>query len=128
MDPVPAFPVIEGCNHQQYCVLEKQIQDVLTCTVSGIRPKVTLEWKVLGQDNAISFSEQTVTVTQRDDRYDIILKAKLGIPVKPENRITVECIAVGENAEHFDLSTKIDVIFSNGKYSNKFRPYYYRKF
>ncbi|PIK43681.1 hypothetical protein BSL78_19473 [Apostichopus japonicus] len=31
VDPVPAFPVIEGCNHQQYCVLEKQIQDVLTC-------------------------------------------------------------------------------------------------
>ncbi|XP_071851079.1 uncharacterized protein [Apostichopus japonicus] len=113
LDPVPAFPVIEGCNHQQYCVLEKQIQDVLTCTVSGIRPKVALEWKVFRQDNAIGFSEQTVTVTQRDDRYDIILKAKLGIPSKPENKITVECVAVGENAEHFDLSTKIDVIFTN---------------
>ncbi|PIK42370.1 hypothetical protein BSL78_20767, partial [Apostichopus japonicus] len=43
VDPTPIFPVIDGCNHQQYCVLEKQPQDVLTCSVLGIRPKVVLE-------------------------------------------------------------------------------------
>ncbi|PIK42683.1 hypothetical protein BSL78_20466 [Apostichopus japonicus] len=92
VDPTPVFPVIDGCNHQQYCVLEKQPQDVLTCSVLGIRPKVALEWRAFREETAIDFTQHQLTVTQR---------------------VTVECRAVGENAELFSLSTKVDLLFPN---------------
>ncbi|PIK42853.1 putative NLR family CARD domain-containing protein 4 [Apostichopus japonicus] len=38
VDPTPVFPVVDGCNHQQYCVLEKEPRDVLTCSILGTIP------------------------------------------------------------------------------------------
>ncbi|PIK46388.1 hypothetical protein BSL78_16737, partial [Apostichopus japonicus] len=113
VDPTPIFPVIDGCNHQQYCVLEKQPQDVLICSVLGIRPKVALEWRAFRKETVIDFTEQQLTVTQMDDLYDISLTVNFDFTQTTQNKVTVECRAVGENAELFSLSTKIDLLFPN---------------
>ncbi|XP_071851038.1 uncharacterized protein [Apostichopus japonicus] len=113
VDPTPSFPVIDGCNHQQYCVLEKQLQDVLTCSVLGIRPKVALEWRAFREETAIDFTQHQFTVTQMGDLYDISLTVNFDFTLTTQNKVTVECGAVGENAELFSLSTKVDLLFPN---------------
>ncbi|PIK52559.1 putative NLR family CARD domain-containing protein 4 [Apostichopus japonicus] len=118
VDPTSVFPVIDGCNHQQYCVLEKQPQDVLTCSVLGIRPKVALEWRAFREETAIDFTQHQFTVTQMGDLYDISLTVNFDFTQTTQNRVTVECRAVGENAELFSLSTKVDLLFPND-YSEK---------
>ncbi|XP_071852260.1 uncharacterized protein [Apostichopus japonicus] len=111
VDPTPVFPVIAGCNHQQYCVLEKQPQDVLTCSVLGIRPKVALEWRVFREQTTIDFTQHQFKETQMGDLYDISLTVNFDFPQTTQNKVTVECRAVGENADLFSLSTKIDLLF-----------------
>ncbi|PIK57823.1 hypothetical protein BSL78_05282 [Apostichopus japonicus] len=113
VEPTPVFPVIDGCNHQQYCVLEKQHQDVLTCSVLGIRPKVALEWRAFREETAIDFTQHQFKETQRGDLYDISLTVNFDFTQTTQNKVTVECRAVGENAELFSLSTKIDLLFPN---------------
>ncbi|PIK57618.1 putative NLR family CARD domain-containing protein 4 [Apostichopus japonicus] len=112
-DPTPVFPVIDGCNHQQYCVLEKQPQDVLTCSVLGIRPKVALEWRAFREETAIDFTQHQFKETQMGDLYDISLTVNFDFTQTTQNKVTVECRAVGENAELFSLSTKVDLLFPN---------------
>ncbi|PIK47979.1 hypothetical protein BSL78_15187 [Apostichopus japonicus] len=111
VDPTPIFPVIDGCNHQQYCVLKKQPRDVLTCSVLGIRPRVDLEWRAVREETPIDFTQHQFTVTQMGDLYDISLTVNFDFPLRTQNKVTVECRAVGENAELFSLSTKIDLLF-----------------
>ncbi|XP_071852234.1 uncharacterized protein [Apostichopus japonicus] len=113
VDPTPVFPVIDGCNHQQYCALEKQPQDVLTCSVLGIRPKVALEWRTFREETPIDFTQHQFTVTQMGDLYDISLTVNFDFSLRTQNKVTVECRAVGDNAELFSLSTKIDLLFPN---------------
>ncbi|XP_071852231.1 uncharacterized protein [Apostichopus japonicus] len=113
VDPTPVFPVIDGCNHQQYCVLEKQPQDVLTCSVLGIRPRVVLEWRAVREETAIDFTQHQFKETQMGDLYDISLTVNFDFTQTTQNKVTVECRAVGENAELFSLSTKIDLLFPN---------------
>ncbi|PIK38199.1 hypothetical protein BSL78_24966 [Apostichopus japonicus] len=113
VDPTPVFPVIDGCNHQQYCVLEKQHHEVLTCSVLGIRPKVALEWRAVQEETAIDFTQKQFTVTQLGDLYDISLTVNFDFTQTTQNKVTVECRAVGENAGLFSLSTKIDLLFPN---------------
>ncbi|PIK43972.1 hypothetical protein BSL78_19175 [Apostichopus japonicus] len=110
--PTAVFLVIDGCNHQQYCVLEKQPQDVLTCSVLGIRPKVALEWRAFREETSIDFTT-SITVTQMGDLYDISLTVNFDFTLTIQNKFTVECRAVGENAELFSLSTKVDLLFPN---------------
>ncbi|PIK42854.1 hypothetical protein BSL78_20301 [Apostichopus japonicus] len=111
VDPTPVFPVIAGCNHQQYCVLEKQPQDVLTCSVLGIRPKVALEWRVFREQTVIDFTQHQFKETQTGDLYDISVTVTFDFPQTTQNKVTVECRAVGQNADLFSLSTKIDLLF-----------------
>ncbi|PIK41882.1 hypothetical protein BSL78_21279 [Apostichopus japonicus] len=112
---MPAFPVVDGCNHQQYCVLEKELRDVLTCSVLGIRPEVTLEWRAFRQETPIVFTQHAMKVTQKGDVYDVSLTVNYDITVAAQDKITVECHAVGENSELFSLSTKVDLLFNNAK-------------
>ncbi|PIK62864.1 hypothetical protein BSL78_00198 [Apostichopus japonicus] len=116
VDPMPAFPLVDGCNYQQYCVLEKEPRDVLTCSVLGIRPDVTLEWRAFRQETLIVFTQHAFKVTQKGDVYDVSLTVNFDITVAAQDKITVECHAVGENSELFSLSTKVDLLFNNGKY------------
>ncbi|PIK42371.1 hypothetical protein BSL78_20768 [Apostichopus japonicus] len=47
------------------------------------------------------------------DLYDISLTVNFDFAQATQNKVTVECRAVGENAELFSLSTKVDLLFPN---------------
>ncbi|PIK41886.1 hypothetical protein BSL78_21260 [Apostichopus japonicus] len=111
VNPVPAYPVVDGCNHQQYCVLHIKQGDILTCSVHGIRPEVKLEWKTITADAGISFSDQTHTVKQREDTYDIVITST--ISSASSNRVTAVCRATVSNNHQFDLSTTFDLFYEN---------------
>ncbi|XP_071851915.1 uncharacterized protein [Apostichopus japonicus] len=109
--PVPAYPVVDGCNHQQYCVLHVKQGDVLTCSVHGIRPEVKLEWKTFPDDATISFSDQTHTVKQTEDTFDIVITST--ISSASSNRVTAICRVTESSNHQFDLSTTIDLFYEN---------------
>ncbi|PIK38196.1 hypothetical protein BSL78_24963, partial [Apostichopus japonicus] len=46
-----------------------------------------------------------------DDLYDISLTVNVDFTLTTQNKVTVECLAVGENAELFSLTTKVDLLF-----------------
>lgn len=115
VEPFPTFPVVEGCSHQQYCVLEKQVKDILRCTVLGIRPEIQLEWRTFRDDSPITFTQQQLTVTQNGDLFDVTLTTGFDLSSTSHDKLTVECRTVGKNAELFNLSTKLDILLVNGK-------------
>ncbi|KAJ8049581.1 hypothetical protein HOLleu_02376 [Holothuria leucospilota] len=64
--PDPPYVVVDGCSHQQYCVLEVQSQGSLTCTVNGIYPQVNLDIaKVFNQSsNVLNFYDKSLTARE----------------------------------------------------------------
>lgn len=107
--------MVKGCDFHQHCVLEKQHEDELTCYVRGIRPIVTLEWRVIQQDEHIHLKNHQMTVVERDDVYDISSTVTIEMSYTTYAKVTVECAIAGSNAEHFNVSTTADLLFPMGE-------------
>lgn len=112
--PIPGYPIIEGCNQEQYCVLEVDTKGRLTCTVRGIRPEVKLEWRVFHEESKelLIFHGQQVHTRSNGDTMDVTLATEFTAKEIAEKRLTLECTAVGPSATYFDLSSKVDLLFS----------------
>ncbi|KAJ8018902.1 NLR family CARD domain-containing protein 4 [Holothuria leucospilota] len=110
--PVPAYPVVEGCDHQKYCVIEASHEGSLTCLVKGIRPRVELKWKTFRKSEAelISFTNHESTIQSDGETFDVSQKASYYIKDKSRDRLTIEC-GTSESEESFHLTTKVDLIF-----------------
>ncbi|KAJ8049687.1 Protein NLRC5 [Holothuria leucospilota] len=112
--PVPAYPVVEGCSHEQYCVIEAKRQGTLTCTVKGIRPKVKLTWKPVYESGSeiISFQNQETTVTTNDDgTFDVSLTSHYTTDHTSTTRLTVECTVLQTDIQMLQLNTILDLVF-----------------
>ncbi|KAJ8018891.1 hypothetical protein HOLleu_42873 [Holothuria leucospilota] len=114
--PDPTYPVVDGCNHQQYCVLEVPLEGSLACTVKGIRPQVQLDITEVFErsSNVLQFYDKTITVKDHGDTSDVLLTSKYRCHSVTESRLTVECKVVGTNIEELHLSTKFDLLFLHG--------------
>lgn len=96
VNPSPSYPVFEGCNHYQYCVLDVDREGTLLCSLSGIRPAVKLNMESDYEDGIISFSRQNMETIERDDVFDIYLHVWYSIHSEEKNgRIAVDCSASG---------------------------------
>ncbi|KAJ8050648.1 NACHT, LRR and PYD domains-containing protein 14 [Holothuria leucospilota] len=111
--PVPEYPVIEGCNHEQYCVLTVEAEGRLTCKVKRIRPRVQLDLrKVFDQSsNVIEFYDKQLTTIGTGDGFDVSLTSKYRIKDTSRKRVTIECRVVGTEIKDLDLSSKFDLLF-----------------
>ncbi|KAJ8048538.1 Protein NLRC5 [Holothuria leucospilota] len=110
--PIPAYPVVDGCSHVQYCVMNVKREGVLTCSLKGVRPPVELEWSAIGQrSNAISFSDKKTTIIEEEGRFNIILTSKFYITHDTQTRLTVACVVIAHGFETFDLSTQLDLLY-----------------
>ncbi|PIK36063.1 putative NLR family CARD domain-containing protein 4 [Apostichopus japonicus] len=111
--PIPGYPVVEGCTHKQYCVLDVGYTGSLTCSVRGIRPEVELEWRVYHEDSTkmISLHDQQLKTTSNDETFTVFLTTHFTTKETAEKKLTVECRVIGSNAKHFNLSSKIDLLF-----------------
>lgn len=113
--PVPSYLVIQNCSKDQYCLLEVEHRGNLTCHVRGIFPEVELKWMVLDFDESvIAFTKERIQITKKDDLFEVSLTATYEVKVLPRNKMSVKCLAVGPNADHFNLTRKIDLYFPNG--------------
>ncbi|KAJ8018776.1 GTPase IMAP family member 4 [Holothuria leucospilota] len=115
VNPVPPYPVIDGCNHPQYCVLEVQNGDVIRCSVFGIRPSVQLHFRVLhgGLEPSVTFSNRNVTVASNGNTFNIALTSEFHSNLQFQTRITIACDVSGPDKGPFKLSTNIDLLFIN---------------
>lgn len=111
--PSPRYLVVHGCEDQQYCVLQTQAGDVIKCTAYGIRPKVTLEFRILygTEEFQTFFSDGNSTVRNTGKTFDISLTSEFHATWKSEKRITIECIVTGPMAALFPLSSQFDLHF-----------------
>ncbi|KAJ8049517.1 hypothetical protein HOLleu_02296 [Holothuria leucospilota] len=113
--PDPAYLLIDGCDQQQYCVLEVQSQGSLTCTVNGIYPQVNLDIaKVFEQSsNALNFYDKSLTARENGDTFDVILTSKYNYDGDVRSRVTVNCKVVGTKIDVLHLSTNFELLFNN---------------
>ncbi|KAJ8019403.1 hypothetical protein HOLleu_42044 [Holothuria leucospilota] len=117
VNPFPRYPVVHDCENQGNCVLEKQREDVITCSVYGIRPEVNLEWKILHgrEEFPHFFSNHNLTVTKDENTFDIFLTSVFQSTVEYEERMTIECKISEPMAMLFPISSKVVLSFTEGK-------------
>ncbi|KAJ8051156.1 hypothetical protein HOLleu_04618 [Holothuria leucospilota] len=111
VNPIPNYPVIEGCNHDKYCVLNVENKGNLTCSLYGIRPKVQLYWMAFKEEELISFKTQQRLVVEGKDTFDISLSSAYHSNFKSGDRVTVVCKVTSPDVALFDMATTIDLIF-----------------
>ncbi|KAJ8051045.1 hypothetical protein HOLleu_04467 [Holothuria leucospilota] len=113
---VPAYPLIKGCNQEQYCVLDADYEGNLTCTVKRIRPQVQLRWKTFSEveKTLIAFTNQRMTVIKNGDTFDVTLVSQYHVKEKSPGKITVECEVVSSVQDLLGASMKMDLLFETG--------------
>lgn len=107
---------MERCNHDTYCTLQVQRTGSLTCQVKGIRPVVKLKWRVVQDKFAdlLTFTSQENSVTKNGDTADVILVTKFEALETTPERLAVECLATGQHAHLFRLTTTLDLVIIQG--------------
>ncbi|PIK52626.1 hypothetical protein BSL78_10486 [Apostichopus japonicus] len=110
--PVPEYPIIDRCTHKGYCVLDVNYEGTLSCTVKGISPEVNLEWKAYFEESQklISFHNQQLNTKSNGETTDVTLTTEYSVKDPVVKRITLECRAIGPNANLFSLSSKLDLL------------------
>ncbi|KAJ8051025.1 NLR family CARD domain-containing protein 4 [Holothuria leucospilota] len=113
---VPAYPVIEGCNQEQYCVRKVEYEGTLTCKVTGIRPQVQLRWKTFSDDDTplIDFTKQQLVVTENGDTFSVVLVSEFRVTETSHDKITVECEVVASQEQLLGLAVKMDLLLKKG--------------
>ncbi|XP_071853496.1 uncharacterized protein [Apostichopus japonicus] len=113
VNPIPGYPIIEGCTHDRYCVLDVSYSGILKCTVRGIRPEVQLEWRAYHVDHSdmISFHGQQVDTRSNGETSDVTITTAYTAKETAERKLTVECRSMGPNSKHFSLNSKVDLLF-----------------
>lgn len=116
--PVPPFPVVDGCDQQQKCVLEVESKGSLTCHVTGIRPRVQLKWSTFHETDVglITFTNQQLETTETGDTYNIRLRATYEAKPASGRKLKIVCTVIGPNTESFDFITMVDMVFLTGRY------------
>lgn len=102
--------MIEGCNRQQYCVIEVQRGGNITCSIYGIRPAVQLQWRSYDKETDIHFNGEHIKTIQNGDTFDISITTSFKITSTIAERLTLQCLTVGKNSELFQFSTKLDIL------------------
>lgn len=117
---VSAYPVVHGCPRNQYCVLWMYSEGSLTCSVSGISPKVQLEWGTLdgSHSHLIMFYDQEITSSYNGDTYDVQLTSNYRIQRTPGNRLPLECRILGPNITAFSSTKKFEVLIKSDQPTN----------
>lgn len=113
VQPIPKYPIIEGCTRQQNCELEVQHEGHLICTVQGIRPQVQLEWGAFldSDTHSVDFTNQQSVIEEDGGTFTIKVNATYLIKDKALRRMTVQCSVVSSEQGVFNISAKLDLVF-----------------
>lgn len=116
VNPVPAYPIVNGCNQRKPCSVNVKREGKLTCTLKGIRPTVQLQWKSLFESSprhSISFLKEETTVHSRGETFDVSITTSYIATTMIGTRMAVECVVVGTKIPQFDFSTKVYLIVTH---------------
>lgn len=113
--PVPAFPVVDGCNQEEICELNLESEGKLNCSVLGVRPRVSLGWRTANKRSSayITFGEEQTNVINHGNTFDVFLTSNYRIIDFSLNRIILECVVTGVNKELFPLKTEVSIAFTS---------------
>lgn len=105
VSPDPAYPVVEGCNNNSHCVLEVNRKGNLTCSMTGIRPKVNLQWMESNETSSgeITFFDHTTRVSESGGTSNITLTSSYIIISLTQ--VTVKCGVSGPGSDIFPSSS-----------------------
>lgn len=95
VNPDPAYPVVEGCNNKSHCVLDVDRKGNLTCSMTGIRPVVNLQWRESNETSSeqITFFDHTTRVTEIGETFNITLTCSFKVNIMSLKQLTVKCCA-----------------------------------
>lgn len=118
--PSPPHPVVDGCEHQDPCILEKQYEDYLTCRLLGIRPAVKLEWNVFPThlSSKITFSNEFREILPKGNAFDVTITSKYHVNDASQERLTIECKVSTTDETPFNLATNFDLYFLRGYHAD----------
>ncbi|KAJ8049876.1 NLR family CARD domain-containing protein 4 [Holothuria leucospilota] len=111
--PDPPYPIVDGCNIQQHCVIVTQKEGSISCTLQEIHPQVKLDFREIST-SAVHFYDKALTVKESRGAYDITLTAKYLFMDISQTRRSIECKAEGSPIHQFNLSTKFELILVHG--------------
>ncbi|KAJ8048625.1 NACHT, LRR and PYD domains-containing protein 14 [Holothuria leucospilota] len=108
---VPSSPSVDGCMKQQYCVLNVETEGILKCSVTGIRPRVHLEWATnnMKDSHLIHFYDHQLTSNSVGDVYDVVLTSRYRIEPKTRDILTLECRITGTNVTKIQQVAQVDL-------------------
>lgn len=109
------YPIVEGCDQQQRCVKEVTREGNLTCSVSGIRPEVKLEWTTDSESSSdITFTNQQLRTNKNLDTFDITTTITYHINTISKNRLRAKCQMSGPNSAIFQDATTVELLVDYG--------------
>ncbi|PIK51576.1 hypothetical protein BSL78_11538, partial [Apostichopus japonicus] len=110
--PDPPYPIMSGCDENQYCIIEAEQEGTLTCSLHRVRPVVRLKLVTLSFDDSfmITVANEETVVTSNGDTYEVVLKTKYRLHTY-KDRIRFECKTYGEYADLFEMSKKFELFF-----------------
>ncbi|XP_071851766.1 uncharacterized protein [Apostichopus japonicus] len=109
--PSPSHPVVDECNHQQYCVIVVEHGDTLICRLLGIRPITHLEWIPSDQRYQSMLQNQTLQVIPNGDTSDVYVTVRLFLTQYIDDQTTVVCRTKGLNSDMWDMNAIVDLRF-----------------
>ncbi|KAJ8049853.1 hypothetical protein HOLleu_02776 [Holothuria leucospilota] len=117
VNPVPAFPVVDGCNQEEICELNLESEGKLNCSVLGVRPRVSLGWRTANERSSayITFGEEQTNIINHGNTFDVFLTSNYRIIDFSLKRIILECVVTGVNKELFQLKTEVSIAFTSCK-------------
>lgn len=105
---------IEDCDVSDKCEIVAHEGGSLTCKILGVHPIVQLAWVIMTEDPSkeISLFNESVSITQQTEVYDISLTVRYVIKDTQRKRITVKCKVSGPHAHIFPFERAADLVVS----------------
>ncbi|XP_071851676.1 uncharacterized protein [Apostichopus japonicus] len=118
--PVPPYLVVNGCTNDGRCTVNISSSGSLTCSVKKIRPYVTLQWRIVHEEerDSITFSNHLIENRLVDDVYDVTLTSNFRVQRTFRKNLTLECITTGQHSNFLHYQRGLTLVLLDTYESN----------
>ncbi|XP_071850552.1 uncharacterized protein [Apostichopus japonicus] len=101
--PDPGYPVVNGRTNQ--VVIHGKTRGFINCSMTGIRPRVDLEW--VASPDEISLNSSHRVTDNSDGTYNTYLNSSYKVVNSPTGRVSSKCRVAGDLAAFIPLETTV---------------------
>lgn len=96
--------------------MEKNKEDSVTCSATGVRPVVTLKFHALSQEESpsISFYDPQVSITETGQTYTIRMTTYYRIKSDVTTPLTIECKMTATNIKALNINAVVILSIQRG--------------